>query len=149
MTDTTLPFTLDSARQYYGEIFAPWIQDLNITIESLDSKQVIMRMPFDNKLCRIGGIVCGQSQMALIDTCMVFVCFIGLKKFTDCATVTQNSSFLRPAIGKDIIATGRVVKAGRTLVFGEVILNAAGDPRPISTGTATYAVLGQAGSKTK
>ena len=70
MTDTTLPFTLDSARQYYGEIFAPWIQDLNITIESLNHEQVIMRMPFDNRLCRIGGIVCGQSQMALIDTCI-------------------------------------------------------------------------------
>lgn len=142
MTDTTLPFTLDSARKHYREIFAPWIQDLNITIESVDSEQVVMRMPFDDKLCRIGGIVCGQSQMALIDTCMVFVCFIGLKKFSNCATVTQNSSFLRPAIGKDIIATGRVIKAGRTLVFGEVTLNADGDPRPITTGTATYAVLG-------
>jgi len=142
MTNTTLPFTLDSARKHYREIFAPWIQDLNIIIESVDSDEVVMRMPFDDKLCRIGGIVCGQSQMALIDTCMVFVCFIGLKKFSNCATVTQNSSFLRPAIAKDIIATGRVIKAGRTLVFGEVTLNADGDPRPITTGTATYAVLG-------
>lgn len=143
MTDPTLSFTLESARQYYGEIFAPWIQELNITIESIDSEQVIMRMPFDDKLCRVGGMVCGQSQMALIDTCMVFVCFIGLKKFSDCATVTQNSSFFRPAIGKDIIATGKVIKAGRSLIFGEVTLHADGDPRPISNGTATYAVLGK------
>ena len=142
MTDKNLSFTLDAARQRYSEIFAPWIQELNIAIESIDSEQVVMRLPFDDKLCRIGGMVCGQSQMALIDTCMVFVCFIGLNRFSDCATVTQNSSFLRPANGKDIIATGRVIKAGRTLVFGEVTLNAADDPRPISTGSATYAVLG-------
>lgn len=134
--------TLDSARQRYSEIFAPWIQDLNITIEAINTEGVVMRMPFDDKLCRIGGMVCGQSMMALVDTCMVFVCFIGMQKFSDCATVTQNSSFLRPAMGSDIIATGHLIKAGRTLVFGEVTLHADGDPRPVCTATATYAVLG-------
>lgn len=142
MSNTNSVVTLDSARHRYGEIFAPWIQDLNITIESINTQEVVMRMPFDDKLCRIGGMVCGQSMMALVDTCMVFVCFIGMQKFSDCATVTQNSSFLRPAIDKDIIATGHLIKAGRTLVFGEVTLQADGDPRPVCTATATYAVLG-------
>lgn len=141
MSEHKTVITLESATQRYKEIFAPWIQDLNLNIEAINSEKVIMRMPYDDKLCRIGGMVCGQSQMALVDTCMVFVCFIGLQKFTNCATVTQTSSFLRPAIGKDIIATGQVIKAGRTLVFGEVTLHAEGDPRPVCNATATYAVL--------
>lgn len=135
------PITLDSARQRYNTLFAPWILDLNISIEGITENTVVMRMPYSEKLCRIGGIVCGQSLMALIDTCMVYVCFAGLNRFTDCATINQNTSFLRPAIGTDIIATGTVIKAGKTLVFGEVTLHADGDNRPVSNATLTYAII--------
>lgn len=98
-------------------------------------------MPFHQDLCRVGGIVCGQSQMSLIDTCMVFVCYAGLGRFCDVATVSQNTSFMRPAIGSDIIATGRVIKAGRSLVFGEVSLSMDHDERIVTVGSSTYAVL--------
>lgn len=133
--------TLESANQRLGEIFAPFIQSLNLKIEQLDHKQVIMRMPYDDSLCRVGGIICGQSLMSLIDTCMVFVCYAGLGRYAEVTTVSQNTSFMRPAIGRDVIAHGRVVKAGRMLVFGEVTLSLDGDERPVCAGTSTYAVL--------
>ena len=71
MSDTEM--TLESCNTRLQEIFAPFIQTLNLKIESIDDQQVVMRMPFDENLCRVGGIVCGQSLMSLIDTCMVFV----------------------------------------------------------------------------
>ncbi len=138
MNDKTL--TLDAAREYYPTIFAPWIQDLNISIEQISDEEVTMKLPYNDRLCRIGGIVCGQSLMALIDTCMVYVCFIGHNKFINCATVNQNTSFLRPAIDTDIIATGKLVKSGRTLVFGEVLLEDK-NAKSICHATLTYAVL--------
>jgi uncharacterized protein (TIGR00369 family) len=132
---------IESCNQRLKGIFAPWIQQLDLRIVKFDQHEVIMRMPFDEKLCRIGGIVCGQSLMALIDTCMVFVCYSGLGRFCDVTTVSQNTSFMRPVIGQDVIATGRVVKAGRTLVFGEVSLALEGDERTVCSGTSTYAVI--------
>lgn len=138
---TEHPLTLESANQRLGEIFAPFIQSLNLRIESLDETGVIMRMPYDDSLCRVGGIICGQSLMSLIDTCMVFVCYTGLGRYAEVTTVSQSTSFMRPAIGKDVMAYGRVVKAGRMLVFGEVTLRMAGDDRPVCSGTSTYAVL--------
>ena len=51
------PITVDAARNHYPTIFAPWIQDLNITIEKFDEGEVVMKMPYDDRLCRIGGIV--------------------------------------------------------------------------------------------
>ena len=134
------PITVDAARNHYPTIFAPWIQDLNITIEKFGEGEVVMKMPYDDRLCRIGGIVCGQSLMALIDTCMVYVCFMGHNKFINCATVNQNSSFLRPAINTDIIATGKVIKSGRTLVFGEVLLQD-NEGKSVCSAALTYAVL--------
>jgi uncharacterized protein (TIGR00369 family) len=80
-------------------------------------------------------------MMTLIDTCMAFVCYVGQGKYSNCTTVSQNTSFMRPAVGSDILATGRVVKSGRSLVFGEVTLRAEGDERPICVGTSTYMML--------
>jgi uncharacterized protein (TIGR00369 family) len=138
MSDNAI--TLDAAKEYYPTIFAPWIQELNISIESINRDEVVMKLPYNDRLCRIGGIVCGQSLMALIDTCMVYVCFIGHNKFINCATVNQNTSFLRPAIDTDVTATGKLVKSGRTLVFGEVLLTDK-NAKSICQATLTYAVL--------
>lgn len=141
MEKTLYPqFSLDDARQHYSKIFAPWIQELNISIDAIDDEKVVMTLPYDDRLCRIGGIMCGQSLMALIDTCMVYVCFIGHGKFINCATVNQSTNFLRPAINTNITATGKVVKSGRTLVFGEVLLQDA-TKRSICNATLTYAVI--------
>jgi len=139
MSDNEL--TLENCNNRLGEIFAPFVQSLNLIIESIDDQQVVMRMPFDEKLCRVGGIVCGQSLMSVIDTCMVFVCYVGIGGFGEVTTVSQNSSFMRPAIGADVIARGRVVKAGRNLIFGKVTLVLENDDRVICQGTSTYAVL--------
>jgi uncharacterized protein (TIGR00369 family) len=80
-------------------------------------------------------------MMALIDTCMVFVCYVGQGKYSNCTTVSQNTSFMRPAMGKDILATGRVLKSGRSLVYGEVTLRSEGDDRIVCAGTSTYMML--------
>ncbi len=87
------------------------------------------------------SIIVGQAMMALIDTCMVFVCYVGQNRYSNCTTVSQNTSFMRPVIGKDIIATGSVLKSGRSLVYGEVMLRTAGDERVVCAGTSTYMVL--------
>ena len=130
-----------SANQKLSEVFAPWVQQLNLQVTSINGSEVELLMPYNPDLCRTGGIVCGQSLMALIDTCMVFVCYLGMDKYSDCATVSQHTTFMRPAIGVDVIARGRLIKAGRTLVFGEVSLTAANDSKPICNGQLTYAVI--------
>jgi len=141
----TLPseqaITVASANQQLQEVFAPWIGELDLTVESIDSGSVTMRLPYSDRLCRSGSIICGQALMSLIDTCMVFVCYAGLKRFANVTTVSQNTSFLRPAMNSDVIAHGRVIKAGRTLVFGEVSLVSERDGKRVSAGTSTYAVL--------
>lgn len=131
---------LASAKSYYREIFAPWVQDLNISIDEIDHEKVVMTLPYNDRLCRVGGIICGQSLMALIDTCMVYVCFIGHGKFINCATVNQNTSFLRPAIDTHVTAIGRVVKSGRNLVFGEVLLSN-NEGKSVCDASLTYAVI--------
>ena len=140
-TTATTAVTLDSANQRLSEVFAPWISDLKLQIDQLDSEGLIMRLPYSDDLCRSGNIICGQALMSLIDTCMVFVCYTGLERYSNVATVGQNTSFLRPARHSDVLAHGKVIKAGRSLVFGEVTLITEADGKTVCTGTSTYAVI--------
>jgi uncharacterized protein (TIGR00369 family) len=136
-----VPVNVDSANERLRDVFAPWIQQLNLSIEAIGESSVTIRLPYSDDLCRSHQMVCGQAMMALIDTCMVFVCYVGQNRYTNCTTVSQNTSFMRPVIGKDIIATGSVLKSGRSLVYGEVMLRNEGDERVVCAGTSTYMVL--------
>jgi uncharacterized protein (TIGR00369 family) len=135
------PVNVDSANQRLADVFAPWVQQLKLSIEVVEEDRVVIRMPYADDLCRSHQMICGQAMMTLIDTCMVFVCYVGQGKYSNCTTVSQNTSFMRPVMGRDILATGRVVKSGRSLVFGEVTLRAEGDERPVCVGTSTYMML--------
>ncbi len=135
------PVNPSTANRRLAEVFAPWVQQLDLSIEAIAGDTVTIRMPYSDGLCRSHQIVCGQAMMALIDTCMVFVCYLGQGRYCNCTTVSQTTSFMRPVMGKDILATGRVLKSGRSLVFGEVTLHAQGDDRIVCAGTSTYMVL--------
>ena len=135
------PINVTTANAKLKEVFAPWVQQLDLRVTAIGNGEVTVHMPYSDALCRSGGLICGQSMMALIDTTMVFVCYLGMGKYSDCATVSQNTNFMRPAIGEDVIANGKLLKSGRTLIFGDVTLTTPHDTRPLCTGSLTYAVI--------
>ena len=78
----TEEFDIEEARRVLGDVFAPWVQDLGLSIGAIEcgpppgapadwQPGAILRMAFSERLCRHGGIVCGQALMALADTAMV------------------------------------------------------------------------------
>ena len=135
-----MALTVDEAEQLLAAHFAPWIHDLNLRFESVGPDGVTMRLPHSERLCRMGGLICGQALMAFADTCMVFTVAAALGGFREMATASQNASFFAPAVGKDVLAEGRALKTGRLLVFGEVTMRLAGEARPIAQATSTYAL---------
>jgi len=137
----TESINVDNANEKLAEVFAPWIQQLHLKVTAIGDGQVTMILPYNDKLCRSGGVICGQALMSVIDTCMVFVCYLGMGKYGNCATVSQNTTFMRPAIGADVVATGRLIKGGRTLIFGDVTLTTTDSTQPVCNGNLTYAVI--------
>ena len=136
-----IQITRESANHQLTKVFAPWVQSLNLKIEAISKDEVIVRMPYSDDLCRSHQIVCGQAMMALIDTTMVFVCYAAQGNYGNCTTVSQNTSFMRAVKGQDVIAKGKILKAGRQLVFGEVMLYSAEDEKLAGSGIATYMLL--------
>lgn len=127
-----------------AENFAPWVQALNLRVTACDAASATLLMPFDERLLRVGGIVCGQALMSAADTAMVIAICAALGGMRPMATVSQNISFMRVvsgAPGQDVEVAARVIKSGKTLVFGEVEIRAAGDARIAVHATTTYALM--------
>jgi uncharacterized protein (TIGR00369 family) len=120
--------------------FAPWVQALNLRVQSSEGSQVKLVLPFSDELCRVGGMVCGQAMMAAADTAMVLALMQHFGEFRPCTTVQMNTSFLKPLSGQDGIITATVLRAGKSLAFGEIDICGA-DGKSVCRATTTYALL--------
>jgi len=123
------------------EYFAPWVQELGLQVEAFDADSVTLRLPRDARLSRVGDMLCGQAMMAAADTAMVLALVNQFGAFRPCTTVQMNSSFLKPLSGQDALVQARIVRAGKTLAFGEIDIRGAEDGRSACRATTTYALL--------
>jgi uncharacterized protein (TIGR00369 family) len=132
--------TIDEAQRMLGELFAPWVQALGLRVEAIGGGEATLVMPFDPSLARVGGTVCGQAMMAAADTAMVLAVSSQLGGFKPMTTVSLTTSFMRPVSGTDLRVVARVLKPGRSLVFGEIELSSVDDGRLAAHATTTYAL---------
>ena len=138
-----IQFDKAAAEQMLAGVFAPWVQELNLSVESLETNGAILRMKFSEKLCRDNGVVCGQALMSLADTAMVFAVSSASGAYRPMTTVDQTMHFLRPVANADVLAAAQVVRLGRTMAFGNVTLMAEGDERPAAMAQLAYALLSE------
>jgi uncharacterized protein (TIGR00369 family) len=124
-----------------AEYFAPWVQALGLRVESFDADSVTLRLPQDPQLSRVGGMLCGQAMMAAADTAMVLALINQFGEFRPCTTVQMNSSFLKPLSNQDALVQARVVRAGKSLAFGEIDIRGTTDGKSASRASVTYALL--------
>jgi uncharacterized protein (TIGR00369 family) len=124
-----------------AEDFAPWINDMDIVVELVTPGAAVLRIPQSVRLNRDGGAMCGQAIMSLADTAMAFAVASSVGDWVPMTTVNQTSSFLRPADGKELYAEARVIKRGRTIMYGEVILHSGIREKPVAHVTSTYMLL--------
>lgn len=132
---------LQSLQNALGEYFAPWVQAMQMRVESADDEKVVLHLPLGDALTRHGGMLCGQAMMAAADTAMALALIRHFGAFRPCTTVQMNSSFLRPLSGQDALVEARVLRAGKSLVFGEIDVRGASDGRSACRATATFALL--------
>ena len=143
-------FGIAEARRVLGEVFAPWVMDLNLSIDSFDCNPpgeadwqpgAILRMPFSERLCRNGGTVSGQALMAFADTAMVIANLAANRGYRPMTTVDQTTHFMRAVTASDVLADARVVRLGRTMSFGRVTLLGATDNKPVAMVSSAFAML--------
>jgi acyl-coenzyme A thioesterase PaaI-like protein len=143
-------FGIESAGRLLLEGLSPWMQDLGLLVEAIESGRpagaphdwqpgAVVRLPFNQKLCR-DGVVCAQALMAFADAAMMLACAAAWNGYRPMSVIDQTIHFLRP-VNFDALADARVVRIGRVNSFGRVTLSSAVDRRPIGLVSSAYAML--------
>jgi uncharacterized protein (TIGR00369 family) len=113
----------------------------DITIESADGATSLLRQRYNEQMLRPGGTVSGPTLMALADFAMYVVLLSAIGPVGLAVTTSFNINFLRKGLpGRDVVAAARLLKLGKRLAVGEVILLSGTSPDPIAHVTSTYSI---------
>jgi uncharacterized protein (TIGR00369 family) len=121
-----------------AEHFAPWVQELGLTVEETGADFATLRLPWSARLAREGGAMSGQALMAAADTATVIAISAARGGFGPMTTVQLSTTFQRPVLGKDVVVTSRLTKLGRSLAFAEITMTAG--ESLVAQATTVYAV---------
>jgi len=107
-----------------SDVFATWVQELGLVVRTAGEDGVILALPVHPRHVHAGGVLCGQTLMAAADTALVLAISHRLGGFRPMTSVQLQTSFLRPvpAAVESVGVAARILKSGRSLVFGEVAL---------------------------
>ncbi len=134
--------TLSELQSLYADVFASWVRELDLEVRATTEDSVTLALPVQARHVHAGGVMCGQTLMAAADTALVLAISHKLGGFRPQTTVQLQTSFLRP-VGKDVAEVAveaRILKSGRSLVFGEVTLRLP-DGQVAAHATSTSALL--------
>ena len=118
----------------------PYVGQLGCVIERFDAGDVLVRMPYTDLLQRPGGTICGPALMALADITLYGIVLSLIGRVELAVTTSMTVHFLTRPAPVDVLATGRILKLGRRLAVGEVVMRSDGDPQPVCQVTGTYAI---------
>jgi uncharacterized protein (TIGR00369 family) len=109
--------TGENLEQVYDHIFAPWVKAMGLTDIKVSKGKASAVLPQNSALQWANGAICGQAIMAAIDT-VVSLAMLTTDRASK-GTASQNTQFLRPALGEDLRIEVHVLKFGRVVAFAE------------------------------
>ena len=111
------------------------------TIEDLGEMRIRVRLNVGERHLRPGGTVSGPSIFALADVSVYLAVLamigpVGLAVTTNCSI-----DFMRkPEARTDLVAECRLLKLGRVLAVGEVLIFSDGLDKPVARASMTYSI---------
>ena len=112
----------------------------HIGIEAIGPKSARARFRVEKKHLRPGNTVSGPTLMALADVAM-YAALLGEIGLVPLAVTTSLSiNFLRRPAPRDVVAQAELLKVGRQLAVGVVLLYSEGEPQPVAHVACTYSI---------
>ena len=134
-----LKFTSEELMAFLEAVF-PQMRG-EFSIEYMEQMAIRVRLNVQERHLRPGGTVSGPSIFALADVSvyMAVLAMVG----REALAVTTNCSidFMRkPKANSDLIAECKLLKLGRVLAVGDVLIFSEGQADPVARATLTYSI---------
>lgn len=111
--------------------------------------RALVRLPSRSDLLRPGGTVSGPALMGLADVAM-WAALLGVTGGKDeSVTSTMTVNFLRPFAPGPVLAEARLLKRGKRMVFGEVLLRAEAGEEVSAHVTTSWVVIAPTGNQSR
>ncbi|TPE49456.1 PaaI family thioesterase [Amaricoccus solimangrovi] len=124
--------------EYIREVF-PEVGD-RFEILDLEPGGIRLRMTATAADLRPGGTVSGPAIFMLADCAFYFALLGAIGRVPLAVTTSASIDFMRKPAPGGLIAEARLLKLGRTLAVGDVLLFAGGQPEPIARASFTYSI---------
>jgi uncharacterized protein (TIGR00369 family) len=113
----------------------------DFVVERADAAGVTLRLRVAERHLRPGGTVSGPSIFALADVALYLAILSRIGPVALAVTTNCSIDFMRkPVAGVDLRAEARVVKLGRSLAVGDVLVFSGEMAEPVARAGLTYAI---------
>jgi uncharacterized protein (TIGR00369 family) len=139
MSDRAAVMTAEDLERFMAREFPQVAEDF--VVENVAPMQVRIRMKIGERHLRPGGTVSGPSMFALADVSIYFATLAMIGPVALAVTTNISMDFMRkPEAGVDLIAVARLLKLGRSLAVGDVLIYSEGGSDPVARASMTYAI---------
>lgn len=121
----------------FPQVFNP---GSGLAIEQVWPGGARVRQRFKPEFIRPGGTVSGPTMMALADFAMYVGVLAAIGPVPLAVTTNLSINFLRKPGQTDLTAECRMLKVGKRLAVGEVIIRSDGVEAPVAHVTSTYSI---------
>ena len=133
-----LALTAAELAEFLDEVF-PGSLDA-IVIEGLEPYRAQVRLKFATNRLRPGGTISGPSLMTLADTAMWIALLGMIGRVPLSVTSHLDIDFLRKPGPRDVLADAQLLKLGRRLAVGHVLMRSDGEDELCASASVTYAI---------
>jgi len=99
-----------------------------------------IRRAFSDRMLRPGGTISGPTMMAMTDFAMYVAILASIGPVPLAVTTNLNINFLRKPAQRDLLAEARLMKLGKRLAVGEVLIWSDGEEEMVAHATSTYSI---------
>lgn len=120
----------------------PFAESMGLAVDTFAEDHILMRAVYSERFLRPGGTIAGPVMMGLADAA-VYALVLSRIGPVELAVTTQLSiNFLRKPEPGDVLARASLLKLGKRLAVGQVVLfsEVAGIGLPVAHATATYSI---------
>lgn len=113
----------------------------DVRVDRVSAMEADVRLMVTEAHLRPGGTVSGPWMFSLADLGMYVVTLAMIGPVAMTVTTNCSIDFMRkPEAGRDLIGRARLLKLGRTLAVGDVLIYSEGMDAPVARAGLTYAI---------
>ena len=125
--------------QLLAETFPQQAQ--NFIIDELTEDALTVRLKIDDSHLRPGNTISGPTMFSLADISLYILTMSRIGPVSLAVTINCSMDFMRkPEAESDLIAKTRLLKLGKSLCVGDVLIFSEGKNEPVARASMTYSI---------